>query len=83
MLFCETKTYFQGVTKAVGHINDTIGPALIQSVSRKPQIDYKNGRLIIQQMNAFLFQGISVLEQENLDSIMIDMDGTENKCKSS
>uniref|UniRef100_A0A667YC42 phosphopyruvate hydratase n=1 Tax=Myripristis murdjan TaxID=586833 RepID=A0A667YC42_9TELE len=44
----------KGVLKAVGHINDTIGPALIQS-------------------------GISVLEQEKLDNMMIEMDGTENK----
>ena len=27
------------------------------------------------------FQGISVLEQEKLDNMMIEMDGTENKCK--
>lgn len=29
----------------------------------------------------FFFQGISVLEQEKLDNIMIEMDGTDNKCK--
>ena len=28
----------------------------------------------------FLFQGISVAEQEKLDNLMIEMDGTENKC---
>uniref|UniRef100_A0AAY4AMT2 phosphopyruvate hydratase n=1 Tax=Denticeps clupeoides TaxID=299321 RepID=A0AAY4AMT2_9TELE len=44
----------KGVLKAVAHINDTIGPALIAS-------------------------GISVLEQEKLDNMMIEMDGTENK----
>uniref|UniRef100_A0A674CTU1 phosphopyruvate hydratase n=1 Tax=Salmo trutta TaxID=8032 RepID=A0A674CTU1_SALTR len=44
----------KGVLKAVGHINDTIGPALIQS-------------------------GVSVVEQEKLDKMMIEMDGTENK----
>lgn len=26
-------------------------------------------------------QGISVLEQEKLDNVMIEMDGTDNKCK--
>ncbi|KAB5517950.1 hypothetical protein PHYPO_G00173450 [Pangasianodon hypophthalmus] len=44
----------KGVLKAVGHINDTLGPALIES-------------------------GISVMEQEKLDNMMIEMDGTENK----
>uniref|UniRef100_A0A8C7S8P6 phosphopyruvate hydratase n=1 Tax=Oncorhynchus mykiss TaxID=8022 RepID=A0A8C7S8P6_ONCMY len=44
----------KGVLKAVGHINDTIGPALIQS-------------------------GVSVVEQEKLDKMMIEMDGTEKK----
>ncbi|KAG8004925.1 Gamma-enolase [Nibea albiflora] len=44
----------KGVLKAVGHINDTLGPALIAS-------------------------GISVVEQEQLDNLMIEMDGTENK----
>ena len=28
----------------------------------------------------FLFQAISVVEQEKLDNLMIEMDGTENKC---
>lgn len=27
------------------------------------------------------FQGINVLEQDKLDNMMIEMDGTENKCK--
>uniref|UniRef100_A0A671N9S6 phosphopyruvate hydratase n=2 Tax=Sinocyclocheilus TaxID=75365 RepID=A0A671N9S6_9TELE len=44
----------KGVLKAVGHINDTLGPALIASE-------------------------ISVVEQEKLDNMMIEMDGTENK----
>lgn len=26
-------------------------------------------------------QGISVVEQEKLDTMMIDMDGTDNKCE--
>lgn len=26
-------------------------------------------------------QGISVLEQEKLDNLMIEMDGTDNKCE--
>ncbi|KAG7271573.1 hypothetical protein CRUP_027847, partial [Coryphaenoides rupestris] len=46
----------KGVLKAVGHINDSIAPKLIES-------------------------GISVLEQEKLDDLMIEMDGTENKSK--
>uniref|UniRef100_A0A8C7RXY8 phosphopyruvate hydratase n=1 Tax=Oncorhynchus mykiss TaxID=8022 RepID=A0A8C7RXY8_ONCMY len=48
----------KGVLKAVGHINDTIGPALIQSVSTVKSV---------------------VVEQEKLDKMMIEMDGTENK----
>uniref|UniRef100_A0A672SW50 phosphopyruvate hydratase n=1 Tax=Sinocyclocheilus grahami TaxID=75366 RepID=A0A672SW50_SINGR len=44
----------KGVLKAVGHINDTLGPALIASE-------------------------ISVVEQEKLDNMMIELDGTENK----
>uniref|UniRef100_A0A4W4DSB6 phosphopyruvate hydratase n=1 Tax=Electrophorus electricus TaxID=8005 RepID=A0A4W4DSB6_ELEEL len=44
----------KGVLKAVSHINDTLGPALIA---------YE----------------ISVVEQEKLDNMMIEMDGTENK----
>uniref|UniRef100_A0AAQ6A446 phosphopyruvate hydratase n=1 Tax=Amphiprion ocellaris TaxID=80972 RepID=A0AAQ6A446_AMPOC len=46
----------KGVTKAVAHINETLGPALIQS-------------------------GISVLQQDKLDNMMIEMDGTDNKSK--
>ncbi|XP_068616611.1 gamma-enolase-like [Brachionichthys hirsutus] len=52
----KTRYKGKGVTKAVNHINDTLGPALMQS-------------------------GISVLEQEKLDNVMIEMDGTENKSK--
>ncbi|CAB1454119.1 unnamed protein product [Pleuronectes platessa] len=44
----------KGVLKAVGHINDSLAPALIAS-------------------------GVSVAEQEQLDNMMIEMDGTENK----
>uniref|UniRef100_A0A673BI14 phosphopyruvate hydratase n=1 Tax=Sphaeramia orbicularis TaxID=375764 RepID=A0A673BI14_9TELE len=50
----KTRYKGKGVTKAVGHINDTIAPALIQS-------------------------GISVLDQDKLDNMMLEMDGTENK----
>lgn len=28
-----------------------------------------------------LKQNVSVLEQEKIDKLMLDMDGTENKCK--
>ncbi|XP_054638862.1 gamma-enolase-like isoform X1 [Dunckerocampus dactyliophorus] len=52
----KTRYKGKGVTKAVGHINDSIAPALIQS-------------------------GISVLEQDKLDNMMIEMDGTDNKSK--
>uniref|UniRef100_A0A3Q3X6J1 phosphopyruvate hydratase n=1 Tax=Mola mola TaxID=94237 RepID=A0A3Q3X6J1_MOLML len=51
----KTRYKGKGVTKAVGHINETLGPALIQE--------------------------ISVLEQEKLDNMMIEMDGTDNKSK--
>uniref|UniRef100_A0A3B4B0W5 phosphopyruvate hydratase n=1 Tax=Periophthalmus magnuspinnatus TaxID=409849 RepID=A0A3B4B0W5_9GOBI len=50
----KTRYKGKGVTKAVGHINDTLAPALIES-------------------------GISVLEQDALDNVMIELDGTENK----
>ncbi|KAG7216984.1 hypothetical protein INR49_001638 [Caranx melampygus] len=52
----KTRYKGKGVTKAVGHINDTLGPALVQA-------------------------GIGVLEQEKLDNMMIEMDGTDNKSK--
>ncbi|KAK2844753.1 hypothetical protein Q5P01_011412 [Channa striata] len=52
----KTRYKGKGVTKAVGHINDSLGPALIQSA-------------------------ISVLEQDKLDNMMIEMDGTDNKSK--
>lgn len=29
-----------------------------------------------------MLQGVSVVEQEKLDNMMIEMDGTENKCES-
>uniref|UniRef100_A0A8C6U162 phosphopyruvate hydratase n=1 Tax=Neogobius melanostomus TaxID=47308 RepID=A0A8C6U162_9GOBI len=45
----------KGVLKAVGHINDSLGPACVS------------------------VQGVSVVEQEQLDNLMIEMDGTENK----
>lgn len=32
--------------------------------------------------NCINLQGINVVEQEQLDNIMIQMDGTEKKCKS-
>ncbi|XP_066568398.1 gamma-enolase [Amia ocellicauda] len=44
----------KGVLQAVAHINDTLGPALLESE-------------------------INVTEQEKLDNLMIEMDGTENK----
>uniref|UniRef100_A0A8C9VVP0 phosphopyruvate hydratase n=1 Tax=Scleropages formosus TaxID=113540 RepID=A0A8C9VVP0_SCLFO len=50
----KTRYKGKGVLQAVGHINNTIGPALVQS-------------------------GIGVVEQEKLDNMMIEMDGTENK----
>lgn len=28
-----------------------------------------------------LIQDVNVLEQEKIDKLMLDMDGTENKCK--
>ncbi|XP_010789645.1 gamma-enolase-like [Notothenia coriiceps] len=34
----KTRYKGKGVTKAVGHINDTLGPALIQSVSTSAEI---------------------------------------------
>uniref|UniRef100_A0A8C9WSS0 phosphopyruvate hydratase n=1 Tax=Scleropages formosus TaxID=113540 RepID=A0A8C9WSS0_SCLFO len=49
----KTRYKGKGVLQAVGHINNTIGPAL----------------------------GIGVVEQEKLDNMMIEMDGTENKSK--
>ncbi|KPP69801.1 gamma-enolase-like [Scleropages formosus] len=52
----KTRYKGKGVLQAVGHINNTIGPALVQS-------------------------GIGVVEQEKLDNMMIEMDGTENKSK--
>lgn len=75
-----------GVTKAVGHINDTLGPALIQSVSRTGQrVDEHvlSSRRWRHEVSPLLcaFQGISVLEQEKLDNLMIEMDGTDNKCR--
>uniref|UniRef100_A0A674CTN8 phosphopyruvate hydratase n=1 Tax=Salmo trutta TaxID=8032 RepID=A0A674CTN8_SALTR len=57
----------KGVLKAVGHINDTIGPALIQE------------RRLISSLRCVVLQGVSVVEQEKLDKMMIEMDGTENK----
>lgn len=33
-------------------------------------------------VNVCCLQGISVVEQEQLDNMMIEMDGTENKCES-
>lgn len=30
---------------------------------------------------AALLQGVNVLEQEKLDNMMIEIDGTDNKCK--
>uniref|UniRef100_A0A8C9IHK2 phosphopyruvate hydratase n=1 Tax=Piliocolobus tephrosceles TaxID=591936 RepID=A0A8C9IHK2_9PRIM len=47
---------YEGVSKAVEHINKTIAPAL---VSKK----------------------LNVTEQEKIDKLMIEMDGTENKSK--
>lgn len=29
----------------------------------------------------FNFQSLSVMEQDKIDKLMLDMDGTENKCK--
>ncbi|XP_028826277.1 enolase 1b, (alpha) isoform X1 [Denticeps clupeoides] len=46
----------KGVTKAVEHVNQTLGPALIS-------------------------QGVSVMDQQKIDQLMLNMDGTENKSK--
>uniref|UniRef100_A0A8C5HRG3 phosphopyruvate hydratase n=1 Tax=Gouania willdenowi TaxID=441366 RepID=A0A8C5HRG3_GOUWI len=63
----KTRYKGKGVTKAVAHINDTLGPALIQSVSALT--------------SCFYLQGINVVDQNKLDDMMIEMDGTENKSK--
>ncbi|ERE81920.1 alpha-enolase [Cricetulus griseus] len=52
----KTRYMGKGVSKAVEHINKTIGPAL---VSKK----------------------LDVVDQEKIDKLMIEMDGTENKSK--
>lgn len=77
-------TYLTGVTKAVGHINDTLAPALIQSVSRSENPAKMYVWWITKDNTsnlAALFQGTNVLEQDKLDNMMIGMDGTDNKCK--
>ncbi|KAA0710021.1 Gamma-enolase [Triplophysa tibetana] len=66
----------KGVLKAVGHINDTLGPAIIASVSEKTPV-----LLINLFMRYSGIKEISVAEQEKLDNIMIELDGTENKSK--
>lgn len=44
-------------------------------------IHYPTVRLI-KMCFCVCLQGISVVEQEQLDNMMIEMDGTENKCES-
>lgn len=36
---------------------------------------------IVSNQSFVLKQNVSVLEQEKIDKLMLDMDGTENKCK--
>ncbi len=36
---------------------------------------------IVSNQSFVLKQNVSVLEQEKIDQLMLDMDGTENKCK--
>ncbi|PWA23844.1 hypothetical protein CCH79_00010936 [Gambusia affinis] len=68
-----------GVTKAVAHINDTLGPALLQSLLKEQE---KHEKSVYSVCDSLLSsQGVSVLEQEKLDNIMIEMDGTDNKSK--
>ncbi|CAH1773765.1 unnamed protein product [Owenia fusiformis] len=46
----------KGVSQAVGHINNSLGPALIA-------------------------KGVDVTQQKEVDQVMLDLDGTENKSK--
>lgn len=41
----------------------------------------KRERRLISSLRCVVLQGVSVVEQEKLDKMMIEMDGTENKCK--
>ncbi len=36
---------------------------------------------IVSNQSFVLKQNVSVLDQEKIDKLMLDMDGTENKCK--
>lgn len=37
--------------------------------------------LFTQCSTCFSLQNVSVVEQEKIDKLMLEMDGTENKCK--
>lgn len=70
-----------GVSQAIEHINSTIAPALVSEVRQQlcPQYVIDTFK---SNVSCFLSpQEVSVVEQERIDQMMIDMDGTENKCK--
>lgn len=80
-----TRLSVTGVSQAVEHINSTIAPALVDQVRKKILLHLfcglKTVGVVYFCFLLLLPQDLSVVEQESIDQIMIDMDGTENKCK--
>lgn len=74
-----------GVSQAVEHINSTIAPALVGQVRRRFSSSLSLCSVVPMWTVPDVFclspQDVSVVEQERIDQIMIDLDGTENKCK--
>lgn len=75
--------FFTGVSKAIDHINSTLAPALVGQVRAFFMFPLCFSNVIVNATLLFcvLPQGLSVVDQEGIDQFMIDLDGTDNKCK--
>lgn len=75
--------FFTGVSKAIDHINSTLAPALVGQVRTFFMLPLCFTNVIVNATLLFcvLLQGLPVVDQELIDQIMIDLDGTDNKCK--
>lgn len=75
--------FFTGVSKAIDHINSTLAPALVGQVRAFFMLPLCFSNVIVNAALLFcvLLQGLPVVDQERIDQIMIDLDGTDNKCK--
>ncbi|KAG5281968.1 hypothetical protein AALO_G00050770 [Alosa alosa] len=75
----KTRYLGKGVKRAVKYVNEFLAPALCNQVKLcvSKAVAHINNTIA----PGLVRQSVSVLEQEKIDKLMLDMDGTENKSK--